>query len=256
MNLLLIGDVVREPGCQYLRAHLPALKRLYSVDVVVANGENSAPGNGITPASAESLFDSGVDVVTTGNHVFRMREMYDYLDADHPVVRPANYPDGCPGRGVYILDRLQYRLAVVNLMGTSLMEPLGNPFETADRLLAGIGTPLVLVDFHAEATGEKRALGYYLAGRVSAVIGTHTHVPTADECILGGHTAYLTDVGMTGPAESVLGVTPKQVIDKLRLGLPQRFEAAPGPCRLDAVLIGLDTATGAATSVQRVNLLG
>lgn len=252
IRVLFVGDVVRDPGCQFLRERLPGLKKYYGVDVTIVNGENSAPGNGITPASANFLLDSGADIVTTGNHVFRAYHIYDYLNEEHPVIRPANYPDGCPGQGVYILDRLRWRLAVVNLMGVSMMEALDNPFSTMDRLLSEIDTPLIFVDFHAEATGEKRALGYYLAGRVSALVGTHTHIPTADACILEGHTAYLTDVGMTGPIESVLGVRPAQVIEKLKYGMPGRFEAAPGPCRLDAALITLNETTGAAESIEQV----
>ncbi len=256
IRILFIGDIVRDAGRQFLADKLPGLKRLYDVDLVIANGENAAPGNGIQTKTAELLLSSGVDFLTTGNHVYRHREFYEYLDGDHPVVRPANYPDGCPGLGWRVVDMVRYRLCVINLMGTAFMEPLDNPFSTMDRILNEVEEKLILVDFHAESTGEKRAMGYYLAGRVSALLGTHTHVPTADECILGGHTAYLTDVGMTGPSESVLGVRPESVIERMRLNLPARFDPADGPCRLDAALLELDEKTGRALSIERVNVLG
>lgn len=172
------------------------------------------------------------------------------------ILRPANYPDSCPGHGVGVLDLGRCRLAVLNLMGTVFLDPLENPFFAADRLLKQLDTPLIFVDFHAEATAEKRALGFYLAGRVSALIGTHTHVPTADETILKGHTAYLTDAGMVGPEQSVLGIRPEEPIQMMTTHMPVHFQSAEGPCRLDGVCINIDEKTGAAKEIRRINQIG
>ena len=187
MNILMIGDVVGSGGCQFLRSKLPAFKRLKSVDLVVCNGENSADGNGITPSSAGYLFDSGVDVITTGNHAFRRREVYDLFESEPFLLRPANFPSSAPGKGFCVVDKGRVQICVANIMGTVYLESLACPFETADRILNS--TPearISVVDFHAEATGEKRALGYYLDGRASVTVGTHTHVQTADCCVLPG----------------------------------------------------------------------
>ena len=191
MRLLMFGDAVGEAGTDCFRQHVPRLKRKYDADLIVVNGENSAKGNGITPQSVQQLFAGGADVITTGNHCFRRK--CDSIFEDSRVLRPANYPEGAPGSGVCLLDCGAYAFAVVNLMGTAFMDALDNPFTVIDRLLADIPTRNILLDFHAEATSEKRAMGWYLAGRVSAVIGTHTHVQTADEEILNGKTGYLID---------------------------------------------------------------
>ena len=255
MNILCIGDVVGSIGCQFLRSRLPALKRLKAIDLVVANGENSADGNGITPASAEYLFDSGVDVITTGNHSFRRRESYDLYDECETLLRPANFPAAAPGRGLCVVDLGRVQAAVINLMGTAYLESLRCPFETLEELLSAPDLPKVkIVDFHAEATGEKRALVFFAAGRVTALFGTHTHVPTADACLLPQGTGYLTDAGMTGVIDSVLGVKPEIIIGKLRTKLPARFDLAKGPCKMDCVLFACDEKTGLCTGVERMTL--
>lgn len=256
MNILCIGDVVGSNGCKFLRAHLPQLKRLKRIDLVVANGENSADGNGITPASADYLFTSGVDVITTGNHSFRRRESYSFYEDTETLLRPANYPEGTtPGHGMCMVDMGRLQVCVINLMGTVYLESLACPFETADRLLKQAkDARIILVDFHAEATGEKRALGYYLDGRVSALFGTHTHVPTADECILPKGTGYQTDVGMTGTIESVLGVKPELAIEKMKTKMPVRFDLAAGESKMDCILFEIDEKSGKTISVERIQI--
>lgn len=255
IRLLFIGDVVDTEGCKFLETRLAQFKRENRIDICVVNGENAAHGNGATPESCEMLFSSGADLITLGNHAFRRPEIADYLDSHEGVIRPFNFPEGAPGRGVAVVDKGRFRVAVINLQGTSFGEPLGNPFEYADRALEYTdGCKCTVVDFHAEATGEKRALGFYLNGRVSAVIGTHTHVQTADEQILDGGTAYITDVGMTGAVNSVLGVKPEAVIKKLKTNLPVRFEAAGGEQMMNACIVETDTATGKSESIERVAL--
>ncbi|NMP37477.1 MAG: TIGR00282 family metallophosphoesterase [Clostridiales bacterium] len=255
MIVFVIGDVVGGVGCAFLRSKLPAFKKLKGVDVCIANGENSADGNGITPQSAEYLLDSGVDMITSGNHVYRRREVYDYLDSDVPVIRPFNYPAGNPGRGVYVIDKGRFTLGVINLSGTMFMEALANPFDAAEAALAELsGCNAIVVDFHAEATAEKRALGFYLDGRVSALYGTHTHVLTADEQILPGGTGYITDIGMTGPVQSVLGVKPEITIEKFRTAMPTRFDTADGECMLNGCLFEIDARSGKTLGVERVDI--
>lgn len=252
MNILCIGDVVGSVGCHHLASVLPRIKRECGVDVCVVNGENSADGNGITPTAARHLFDAGADVITGGNHSFRRPEMMDELEENPYVLRPANYPVGTPGRGVAVVDRGRYQVTVINLQGTVYMEALTSPFESLDSLLAEAGNPkFCIVDFHAEATAEKRALAGYADGRISALFGTHTHVPTADQQILSGGTGFITDVGMTGPIDSCLGVRTELSIQKMRTKLPVRFATADGPCRMDCVLFTLDDKTGRCTAVQR-----
>ncbi|MDD6098167.1 MAG: TIGR00282 family metallophosphoesterase [Ruminococcus sp.] len=251
-KLLFIGDVVGKPGCTFLEEKLRGIKKLYGIDITIVNGENSAQGNGITKFSANMLFDAGADVITTGNHAFRRREAFEIYDNDY-IIRPANYPaGGCPGKGVCLLDMGSYSVAVVNLMGTVYLDPLDNPFTVIDGLLEDIKTPNIFVDFHAEATSEKKAMGYYLAGKVSGVFGTHTHVQTADECILSSHTAYITDAGMTGPEESVLGVEIKPAVDRLRFRLSTRFVEASGDCFLCGVVVEFDEKTGKSHKIERI----
>ncbi len=250
MNLLLIGDVVSEPGCACVRRLLPALKKQYAVDLVVANAENSAVGNGMTPHSAKYLLDSGCDILTGGNHTLRRREVFPLLCENPHILRPANFPRACPGRGLFVYDKGKYQVAVINLIGQVYLEAGNSPFETANRLLRKLETPIVLVDFHAEATGEKGALGYYLDGRVSAVIGTHTHVQTNDARILPKGTGFLSDVGMVGPTESILGVAPRCVVRRMTTHLPTRFEVEDTPCGFHAVLLAIDEATGRCTDIQ------
>ena len=255
MNILCVGDVVGAIGCRHLQAVLPRIKRELAVDVCIVNGENSADGNGITPVSAGHIFDAGADVITGGNHTFRRREFYDLLEENEYLLRPANLPVGTPGRGWTTVDRGRYQVTVVNLQGTVYMEALTCPFEALDRALAEAGNPkFCIVDFHAEATAEKKALGYYADGRISALYGTHTHVATADEQILPAGTGFITDVGMTGPVQSCLGVRPEISIEKMRTKLPVRFLVAEGPCAMDAVLFTVDDQTGRTTAVQRIRI--
>jgi len=246
-----------------VREHLASLLKEHAVDLCIANGENAAGGFGLTPAIAEEFFDLGIDVITTGNHVWDKRELVDYFNAavNEPysparrVLRPANYPLGTPGVGLYEgTSRAGVPYAVVNLQGRVFMANIDDPFRVAERLLERISAKVIFVDFHAEATSEKVALGWYLDGRVTAVIGTHTHIPTADTRILPGGTAYQTDVGMTGPYDSVIGVQKEQIVQRFLTSLPGRFEAAINDVRLCAVLVDCDESTGRARSIQRIML--
>jgi len=255
MNILMIGDVVGSGGCQFLRSRLPSFKRLKGIDLVICNGENSADGNGITPVSAEYLFDSGVDVITTGNHAFRRREVYELFESEPFLLRPANFPADAPGKGFCIVDKGRVQICVANIMGTVYLESLACPFETADLILKN--TPearISIFDIHAEATGEKRALGFYLDGRASVVAGTHTHVQTADCCLLPGGTGYISDLGMTGPVESVLGVKPEIAIRKMKGKLPVRFENAQGDQMLNCALFSVDDKTGRTLQAERFDI--
>ena len=255
MNILCVGDVVGGIGCRHLQQVLPRIKRELAVDVCIVNGENSADGNGITPASAGYLFDAGADVITGGNHTFRRHEFYDLLEERECLLRPANLPVGTPGRGVTVVDRGRYQVTVINLQGTVYMEALTSPFDTLDDLLKEAGNPkFCVVDFHAEATAEKKALAFYADGRISALYGTHTHVATADEQILPAGTGFITDVGMTGPTLSCLGVRPELSIEKMRSKLPVRFAVADDPCAMDAVLFTLDDKTGHTVAVKRMRI--
>ena len=253
MNILCIGDIVGSNGSQFLRKNLTPLKKLKNIDVVIANGENSSDGNGITPTSAKYLFDSGVDILTLGNHTYRRAEIYDYLDETENIIRPANFPAGAPGNGMCIYDMGRTRIAVINLMGQVYIDSFDSPFEKLDLLLKTPDLPKIcIVDFHGEATGEKRAMGYYADGRVTAIFGTHTHVQTADECVLPKGTGYISDVGMTGTIESVLGVKPELVIKKLKTKLPVRFDYEGGACKMDCILFDADEKTGLCRGVERL----
>ena len=251
MQILFIGDVVGKSGCRYLERTLPELRRQYGADVTIVNGENSAPGNGITAASAQQIFQCGADLITTGNHAFQRRDSLAIFER-RDVLRPANYPEGCPGHGVEILDLGRCRVAVLNLMGTVFLEALDNPFAAADALLAEIDTPNIFVDFHAEATSEKLAMGYMLDGKVSAVWGTHTHVQTADEIILNDHTGYITDAGMCGAELSVLGVKSELAIEKQRFKCPVRFTESDNPPFFCGVLMTIDEKCGKMHSIKRL----
>lgn len=255
MRLLFLGDVVGQGGCDFLLKKLPAYKREQGIDVCIANGENSAQGNGVTPSSINQLLDSGVDFVTLGNHTFRRKEIEDYLDEDVPVIRPYNFPCGVSGKGVGIIDKGRYRVCVINMQGTVYSEPLGNPFNEMDEALKEAdGCKVIIVDFHAEATAEKRAMGFYLDGKVTAVLGTHTHVQTADEQLLPQGTAYITDVGMCGPVQSVLGIEPSLTIKKFKTNTPVKFENALGEYSIKGVLLDIDEKTGKAKSIERVDI--
>ncbi len=255
MRLLFLGDVVGEGGCKFLMEKLPRFKRQNNIDICIANGENSAKGNGVTPKSIEAVLDSGVDFITLGNHTYKRFEIMDYLDGDVPVIRPYNYPAGAPGKGVGIIDKGRYRVAVVNMLGTVFSEPLGNPFNEIDKALGETdGCKIVIVDFHAEATAEKRAMGFYLDGKVTAVFGTHTHVQTSDEQLLPKGTAYITDVGMCGPVQSVLGIEPELVIRKFKTNLPVKFENPNSEHMLCGVVAEIDEKNGKAISIERVDI--
>ena len=251
INVLFIGDIVGSNGCDFAEKTVGKLRAQKKLDLVIANGENSADGNGITKASMEHIFRFA-DVITTGNHCFRRKEFTEYYDIKENLLRPANYPDGVVGKGVVTVDMGRYSFAVINLMGTAFMEALNNPYECIDRLLGDIGTKNILVDFHAEATSEKKAMGFYLSGKVSAVIGTHTHVQTADEAILDGHTAYITDAGMCGAELSVLGVKKELAIEKQRTKCPVRFTESDEAPFFNGVLMQIDEKCGKACGIERL----
>ena len=253
MNILFVGDVVGQKSAEFLIAALPQIKRDNSIEMTIVNGENSADGNGITPYSAGILLE-GADVITTGNHCFRRKEMNDLYETSSVIVRPANLGENV-GRGYTILDMGKTRVAVVNLIGMAFMESCDNPFHCADRLLPEIDTPNIIVDFHAEATSEKKAMGFYLAGRVTAVIGTHTHVQTADEQILGGHTGYITDVGYTGVRDSVLGVDKDAIIARLTTYYPQKHTYPEGDIMINAAVISIDEKSGKCTGIKRIYMV-
>jgi metallophosphoesterase (TIGR00282 family) len=248
----MIGDVIGKPGRRALQKLVPLVRREYGIDMVIANAENTAGGFGLTLDTAYELLESGVDVLTSGNHIWDQREILPHMDGEIPLVRPANYPDA-PGRGSLVWGDVM----VVNLIGRVFLPPLDCPFRTADRLLneseAAGGPRVIIVDFHAEATSEKQAMGWYLDGRVSAVVGTHTHVGTVDTKILPQGTAYVTDVGMTGPADSVIGSDPSAVLERFLSGLPQRLTVARGPVLMNSVLLDIDVETGKAQSIERLD---
>jgi metallophosphoesterase (TIGR00282 family) len=239
VKLIFVADVVGSPGRRALEQALPVLRERHEPDFVVVNGENSAGGVGITERIARGIFDLGVDAITLGNHAYRHNEVYGYLDREPRIVRPANYPKRDPGRGHTVVEKNGMRLGVVNLAGTVFLDSARSPFAEADAILAELRdrTDYVLVDFHAEATSEKVAMGWYLDGRVTACVGTHTHVPTADGRVLDKGTAYITDVGMTGPRESVIGVERELAIKRFLTQTPVKFETAQGDPWLNGVLV-------------------
>ncbi len=256
MKLLFIGDIVGRPGRDLVRVGVGALVAHHGIDLVIANGENSAGGNGITREIGDSLIAQGVDVITSGNHVWDKKEVFEYIGVEPRLIRPVNYPDA-PGRGSYVARTADGRsVGVLNLMGRVHMANLDDPFRAADREVTSLAerTRIIFVDFHAEATSEKIAMGWFLDGRVTAVVGTHTHVQTADERVLPGGTAYITDVGMTGPHDGVIGVEKAPVIQKFLSGMPTRFEAASGDPILHGVLVTADDASGKATGITRLSL--
>jgi metallophosphoesterase (TIGR00282 family) len=255
MNLLFIGDIFASPGRGMVAAHARRLASNHNVQLIIANGENAAGGFGITPMIAEELFAHGIDVITTGNHVWDKKEIYDYLPRHDRLLRPANYADDLPGKGVVVVDADNgVRVAVINLQGRAHMPSTDDPFRKADQILAALDPSIKVrfVDFHAELTSEKAAMGWYLDGRVSAVIGTHTHVPTADTRILAGGTAYQTDAGMTGPYDSIIGVDKSIILRRFLTALPVRMEAARQGAELHGVLIEVDENTGLARKIERV----
>jgi len=257
MHILALGDVVGDAGCKYVRAQLPRLKDRFKPDITVVNGENSCENGGINEDSAAYLFDCGADVITTGNHTFQNHGIAGLLERDIGLIRPANLHPDAPGCGVYVFERGKYRVAVVNLIGAVFLDlAFENPFLCADRLLKDIDCKTVIIDFHAEATSEKIALAKWVDGRASLVYGTHTHVPTADECILPGGTGFITDVGMCGPLDSVLGVDTEAathfMITHLRRG---KLVHAAGPCKIQGIYAETDDASGRCTHIERIEIL-
>jgi len=254
VRVLAVGDVVSEPGLRHLEKHLRSLQKCEGISFTVVNGENAA-SVGLTPEQAWRIYDAGADVVTLGNHTFGKMQIADFLDDTPWLLRPANFTGRAPGRGCGVYDLGGVRIRVMNLIGRcDLSWGADNPFTTADRLLAAEQAELTVVDFHAQATSEKLAMGYYLDGRVSALWGTHTHVPTADERVYPQGTGYITDLGMTGAVESVLGIEPWQSVESFLGGLPGRYKSPQGPAKLQGAIFTLDSATGLCTAVERVDI--
>ncbi len=258
LRLLFIGDIVGKPGRSIVKALLPGLIDKLKINLVVANGENTAGGFGITEKVAKELFQQGINVITTGNHVWDKKEDISYIDREPYILRPLNYPPGVPGRGSLLYEINGLKIGIINLAGRVFMTPVDCPFRKAEEEIERLSkqTRIIVIDFHAEATSEKIALGYFLDGRVSAVIGTHTHVQTADERILPKGTAYITDVGMTGPIDSIIGIEVPQIIERFLYQMPRKFEVAKGRSLLSAVLVDINTETGLSRSIQRLLLTG
>lgn len=257
VNILFIGDIVGKPGRQAVSRELHRLVDRYSVDVVIANGENASGGFGITAETAKELFSCGIHLFTSGNHIWDKKEALEYLKSEVRILRPANYPEGAPGKGsTIVVTPGGTKVGVINLEGRVFMNNLDCPFKSADKEIAALSgqVNVILVDFHAEATSEKISLGWYLDGRVSAVVGTHTHVQTADERVLPSGTAYITDVGMTGAFDSVIGVRKDEPIHKFLTQLPAKFEVAKKDLRLNAVVLTIDESSGKALGIERVNI--
>ncbi|MBI1845463.1 MAG: TIGR00282 family metallophosphoesterase [Candidatus Rokubacteria bacterium] len=256
MNILMVGDIFGEPGRSALHKLLPALKREHAIDFTVVNVENAAAGFGVTPQICKGFLDLGVDVMTSGNHIWDKREIVEYIGRENLLLRPANFPPGTPGAGWITVKAGPYRIAVLNLMGRVFMTPIDCPFRKADEVVPELKreTPIVLVDMHAEATSESVAMGWYLDGRVTAVVGTHRHVQTADERLLPQGTAYITDLGMTGPIDSVIGVDKDIILQRFLNQMSVRFEPARGPAMLCGVVIAVDPDTGRATDIKRLRV--
>jgi metallophosphoesterase (TIGR00282 family) len=255
VNILFIGDIVGKPGRKAVRELLPILKERHRIDLVVANGENASGGIGISPKEADELLSGGVHVLTSGNHIWKKKEIFSYIQENPDLLRPANYPEGAPGRGFVVKEVPGgCRVGIINLLGRTFMEAVDCPFRKASEIceLLDDQTRVLLVDFHAEATSEKAALGFFLDGKVSAVLGTHTHIQTSDEKILPQGTAYLTDAGMTGPADSVIGVKKELAIERFLTQLPNKFEVAKKALVLEGALISVDPKTGKAVGITRI----
>jgi metallophosphoesterase (TIGR00282 family) len=256
VRILFIGDIVGSPGRKIVHDRLADILTQRSVDLCIANGENSASGFGITPRLAEELFASGIEVLTGGNHIWDRKEILDFFPHEPRLLRPANFPNGSPGSGLFVgRAKNGVGYAVVNLQGRTFMTPLDDPFRTAERELGKISpdVKVVVVDMHAEATSEKQAMGWYLDGKVSAVVGTHTHVATADERVLPGGTAYITDVGMTGPHDSIIGMEKQGIMQRFLDSMPARFAVAERDVQMNAVLVDVDEATGRSRGIERLN---
>ena len=259
LRCMVIGDIIGKPGRLAVGHALPDMRAELDLDMVIANGENVAAGAGLTPSLAEELLGVGIDVITSGNHIWDKREVYEYLDSGRPVLRPLNYPDDAPGRG-WLVHELPDgdHVAVVNVMGRVFMNQLDSPFEAMDALLDGAAEPLPpvrIVDFHCEITSDKNAMGWFLDGRVSGVVGSHTHVPTADARLLPKGTAYISDIGMTGPRDSIIGFSLETVLPRFLTHLPTRFQVASGPVSFNAVVLTVQRATGRAVAIEQVQRL-
>lgn len=256
MKILFIGDIVGKPGRQAVATLLPSLRKKYEIELTIANAENVAGGFGLTPSVAEELFRVGIDLLTSGNHIWDKKEAEAYIATERRLLRPANYPEHAPGSGVTLWERGRHRVGVINLQGRVFMPILDCPFKVAEHQIGLLkqATDLILIDFHAEATSEKQALARFVDGRVSALIGTHTHVQTADEQILPGGTAYISDVGMTGPTDSVIGMEPSDVIGRFLTQMPSKFRVAKGTPVLSAVVLDLEEESGKAKAITRLQL--
>lgn len=255
MKILFIGDIVGNPGREAVKKLVPELVKEYALDFVIANAENAAGGSGITPKVAMELFDCGIDALTSGDHIWKKREILEIIDNDKRILRPANFPSGAPGRGGAVFSAQKgLKVGVINVQGRVFMEPLECPFKTARRLQEELAkeTNIIIVDIHGEATSEKIALGWFLDGLVSAVLGTHTHVQTADERLLPRGSAYITDVGMTGPIDSVIGRRIEDVLERFLTSVPTRFEVADTNVQLQGVILEIDESTGKAKSIERI----
>lgn len=255
MRILFIGDIMGKPGRKAIPRALPALREEFgNFDFIIANGENSAAGFGLTESVMTELFSAGIDILTNGNHVWDKKEIVRFLDSEPRILRPANHPDGTPGRGFGVYEKNGSRLAVMCLQGRVFMPPLDCPFKVAEKLLSESEVPAVFIDFHAEASSEKRALVCWLDGKVSAVVGTHTHVQTADEEVLPGGTAFISDVGMTGGHAGIIGMTQDSVLPKFLYGVPTKFEVCDKNVRFQAVIVDIDAETGRGMDIRRVNI--
>lgn len=254
MNLLFIGDIVGKPGRRAVKEFLPEIMKEKQVDFCIANAENAAGGSGITHVVAQELYKMGIDAITMGNHTWAKKEVFSFIDSDSKIVRPANYSNGVPGKGSGTICKNSKKIGIVNALGRIYMENINCPFEAVEREIQELkkSVKIIIVDFHAEATSEKSALAWFLDGKVSAVIGTHTHVQTADEKILLFGTSFISDVGMTGPAEGILGIQRDIIINRFLTGLPEKFELAHGAIQFSAVYIEIDEVTGKTTKIERI----
>lgn len=254
LNVLFVGDIVGKPGLNFVSTWLPGIIQKYKADVVIANGENVSGGKGITPTDGETLFKLGIHVITGGNHIWEKQQSQEYFKVEKRVLRPLNYPAGTHGNGSYIYESNFGKLAVISLQGRAFMTPIDCPFRKMDWMLSKLKTETknIIVDFHAEATAEKMAMAHYLDGKVSAIIGTHTHIQTADERVFPNGTAYITDVGMSGPYDSVIGMKTQAAINRFIYATPQRYETALDDVHICAVLIKIDNKTGLALEIERI----
>ncbi|MBU1612116.1 MAG: TIGR00282 family metallophosphoesterase [Proteobacteria bacterium] len=256
MKILFLGDIVGRPGRTAVKERLGRLREEHGLDMVVANGENASGGLGLSSKVARELLGAGIDVLTSGNHIWKFREVYNFLTTEPRLLRPDNFPQGVPGRGFGVFEMDSVRVAVVNLQGRTFMQPVDCPFKAADRILADLKgrAEVILVDFHAEATSEKTAMAWHLEGRVSVLVGTHTHIQTSDARVLPGGTGYITDLGMCGPVDSCLGMKSQPILDRFLSGLPTRFEVAGGRVAIQGVVAEVDETTGRARSMELLDL--